>query len=492
VSLFGEVFDFRTSLENPRTSLANPAAWLFDAFGIEQSDAGVPVNATTAMKCSAVYACINILAQGVAQVPWDVMRKTGDLRVTADDRYEHWLLHNEPNELMSSYDFRVWYMATCLSRGNVYAEIIRDGAAKSREIRPLPSEAVRILKHPTRYAAVYEVTREDGTQQRLDGSDVLHNHCLSLNGWSGLSPVTQMAQSIGLGLAAEKTGANLFGKGSMLSGLLTSEGPVTKAQEQDIVEAWNKMYSGVRNSGGTAFLKGGLKWQQISINPNDAQFLETREFQVGDIARAFRVPPQMLGLKDANPTYASVEQFFKAFVTLSLSPWVTAIEQEFNRKLFPGKTDIYNKLNMNGLLRGDAATRAAFYQTMVNVGAFCPNDILALEDMNPIEGGDKHLAPSNMTTLEKIGEEPPAPAPVKADPKAARDVYVRWLGDVASRVAKWEKRDNGKVADALYPVLSSMCEGKDVRSFCEAIAPDVALPNFPVYAIDRCMSEVIE
>ncbi len=473
MGLLVSALEFRQSPENPRTPLSAPAAWLYEALGAASTDAGIAVSTTSAMRYTAVYSCINILAQGIAQVPWDVMRKNGRIREVADSRYEHYLLHNQPNGKMSSYVFRTTLMTQALSTGNFYAQIIRDGASKVRAIRPICDELVSVAEHPTLDMLVYEVTRKNGLRERLDGIDVIHVPCISLNGYLGLSPIAQARQAIALGLAAEKMGAALFGRGSRPSGVLTYEGAKLRPEQiQQILEAWNAANAGTSNAGGTALLHGGLKWQSTAINPDDAQFLETRAFQVADIARIYRVPPQLLGLKDANPTYASVEQFFKSFVNLSLAPWVTAIEQEFNRKLFPDQSDIYCKLDMRGLMRGDAAARAQFYNTLVNVGALSPNDIRELEDMNPVPGGDQYLVQGALTPLDTIGDQ--AAADQQPAQQPARNL-LPIMRDLVGRIVNREVWARDKyAAKGLLPLIEVIDGGKaeagDVRAYVSSFS----------------------
>ena len=439
MGLIARIAEFRNSPEDPRTPLSAPAAWLYEALGATPGDAGVTVNATTAMKYTAVYGCINILAQGIASLPWDVYKKDGKNRVIAEERNEHYLLHAEPNVEMTSYGFRLAMMTSILMRGNFFGEIQRDRANRIIGIYPIPADAVKVKRGKNRGELWYEVSYETGPRM-VERTDMVHVPCLSLDGTEGLSPIEQAKQSIGLGIAAEKMGAGLFANGARPSGLLSSDLPLTKEQREDSKKAWQEAQGGVRNAGKTAVLSGGWKWTAMSINPDEAQFLETRQFQVADIARIFRVPGVLLGLDDKTSTYASAEQFFLSFVVHTLTPWMTAIEQEFNRKLFPGKTDIYCKLDARGMMRGDAAGRAAFYKTLVELGAFSPNDVLHLEDMNPVEGGDIHLVPMNMQTLDNAAKPPEPPPDPNQDPAARMIDRVmkleRQVGAINSRMPK--------------------------------------------------------
>ena len=437
MGLIASLTEFRSNPENPRTSLSAPAPWLYEAFGVSNTASGESVNATTAMRSTAVYACVNILAQGIASLPWDVYVKEKGKRQVAENRREHYLFHNEPNPEMTSYAFRTMLMSSCLLRGNFYAEIQRDNANRTVAIYPIPAESVKVVNGSNRGELYYEVQYERGPK-RLKATDVVHVPCLSLDGISGLTPIEQAKQAIGLGMAAEKTGAALFGNGAKPSGALVSDQPLNAQQVDGLKKLWAE-FSGAANAGKTPILYGGLKWTPFTMNFDDAQFMELRSFQVADIARIFRVPGVLLGLDDKTSTYASAEQFFLSFVVHTLTPWMTAIEQEFNRKLFPGKTDIYCKLDPRGMMRGDAAGRAEFYNKLFNVGAVSPNDIRELEDMNPVDGGDIYLVPMNMSTLENAGKVQ-EPKPQQEDPAARLLDRVmkceRQIGAINSRLPK--------------------------------------------------------
>jgi HK97 family phage portal protein len=339
---------------------------------------------------------------------------------------------------MTSFFFRQALMSGALLRGNAFAEIQRDNANRVKAIYPLPSDVVKIERGSRRGELYFDVTYTTG-RERLKAADVLNIPCLSLDGVAGLTPIQQAKESIGLGLAAERMGSALFGNGAKPSGALVSDAPLNAQQVDGLKKLWQE-FSGAGNAGKTPILYGGLKWVPFTINPDDAQFLETRQFQVADIARMFRVPGVLLGLDDKTSTYASAEQFFLSFVVHTLTPWMTAIEQEFNRKLFPGKTDIYCKLDPRGMMRGDAAGRAEFYNKLFNVGAVSPNDIRELEDMNPVDGGDIYLVPMNMNTLDNAGKTPEPNPPQQEDPAARLLDRVmkceRQIGAINSRLPK--------------------------------------------------------
>jgi HK97 family phage portal protein len=495
------------------SSLSAPLGWLFEAFGMSPTESGMAVSERGALKCTAVYACVNVLAQTLAQVPWDVFRRTGKTKTVARDRAEHYLLHAEPNACMTSFSFRVAMMINVLLYGNLYVEIVRDGANRIKFFRLLPSWTVQVYESLDEERLVFAVTRRNGQRDTLDCSDVIHVPCLSLDGIAGLSPIAQHRQAIGLSLAAESAGASFFGNGSRPSGYLSSATKLTRDQRENLEDKWFSKFSGARNHGKVPILSGDLKWNQLSIPPADAQYIETRQFQLADIARIYRVPGVLVGLSET-ATHASADAFFLSFVKFTVTPWVQAIEQEFDRKCFPNTDDLYCKFDLNGLLRGDAKGRSEFYKSLWSSAALSPNDIRDWEDLDPIEGGERYFVQQGFMPLDKVdevleaqikkGSTPPVPpAAPDADVTAGagvRSAHVAWLQDVQSRVSKWEKRDAVRVAEALATVFESFAvlhtaRGSAAlpssREFCMRMMSemDPALPNFAERAIARFEQE---
>jgi HK97 family phage portal protein len=500
------IFERRNGLTS---TLSAPLGWLFEAFGMSPTESGMAVSERGSLKCIPVYTCINAIAQTVAQVPWDVLRQNGKKRSVASDRPEHYLLHAEPNACMTSYQFRVAMMVNVLLYGNLYVEIVRDGANRIKFFRLLPSWTVQVYESLDEERLVYAVTRRNGQRDTLDCSDVIHVPCLSLDGIAGLSPIAQHRQAIGLSLAAESASASFFGNGSRLSGYLSSDTKLTKDQRESVEDKWFTKFSGPRNHGKVPVLSGGLKWNQLSIPPKDAQYIETSTHSLAEIARMYRVPGVVVGLAET-ATHASADAFFLSFIKFTISPWVVAIEQEFNRKCFPNTTDLYTKLDLNGLQRGDAKGRGEFYNAMWTTGAFSANNILEWEDMDPIEGGDQHFVQQGFAPLDMVdkiidaqiqrGMLPPTPKPANQKDGSAsasnRAAHVAWLHDVQTRVAKWEKRDAVKVAEAYAPAFTSFARSEyggaallnfTPGEFCSRMIAEIdpASPDFAERAIAR-------
>jgi HK97 family phage portal protein len=474
------------------TFLSNPAAWLFDAFGGSRTDSGISVSPKNALKYSGVYACINVIAQTLAQVPWDVYQRDGKNKTVAKNRTEHYLLHSEPNPMMSSFTFRMAFAANALLSGNGYIEIIRDGAGRTKYFRPLPWWTVQVYEGLDELSLVYKVTRRNGRQDTLDGSDVIQIPAMAIDGVSGMSPIELHRQGIGLGLAAEAAGAAFFGNGSRPSGYLSVDKPMRKDEREDLERKWFSRFGGARNHGKVPVLSGAIKWNAMQIPPADAQYIETRVFQLGDIARMYRVPAVLIGLADKTSTYSSADAFFLAFIKFTIAPWAVLIEQEFNRKLFPNNDNLYCKLDLNGLLRGDPKSRAELYKVLWSTSSLCSDEIRDWEDLDPIPGGhgSRYFVQQGFAPLDKVDEiiakqgTQPATTP-KQDPQAggtdslsaARSMHTAWLSDVAVRVSKWERHDSHRIAEAFAPVFRSFAvrleaSRIDVDEFCSRIAVD--------------------
>lgn len=391
-----------------RASLTSGDGWLLDALsGGYSTAAGVPVTPESAMRLSTVSACVRLISESIGSLPLHVYQRTDErtrAKITGTPQYR--LLHDEPNKLMTAFVFRETMAAHVLVWGNAYAMIIRNRAGEPIELLPVNPQSVRISKEPTTGELAYDVSlvfqEFIGGQKvyRVNQADILHVPGLAFDGVTGISPIKYAAQSIGLALAAERYGAAFFGNGSIPAGVLEVAGRPNAEQQRAIAASWNAAYGGSGNSGKTAVLVDGAKFSKVSISPNEAQFIETRKMQIGEIARWYRVPPHMIGDLD-KATFSNIEHQALEFVTHTLRPWLVRFEQELNRKLFPSSTDgqpsdTYAEFNVDGLLRGDIKARGDYYVRGRQWGWLSANDIRSKENMEPIEGGDTYLTPMNM------------------------------------------------------------------------------------------------
>ncbi len=376
------------------------------------SSAGKAVNERSAMQMTAVYACVRILAEAIAGLPLHLYRYTGDgSKEKALEHSLYYLLHDEPNLEMSSFVFRETLMTHLLLWGNAYAQIIRNGKGQVLALYPLMPNKMTVDRGADgKLYYTYLKSNEDaptmkGTSVVLKPSDVLHIPGLGFDGLVGYSPIAMAKNAIGLAMATEEFGAKFFANGAAPSGVL--EHPGTIKDPSRIREAWMSQFGGSSNSGKVAVLEEGMKYTPISISPNEAQFLETRKFQLDEIARIFRIPPHMVGDLDKS-SFSNIEQQSLEFVKYTLDPWVSRWEQSIQRSLFTEeeKRTYFVKFNLEGLLRGDYESRMNGYAVARQNGWMSANDIRCLENMDripPEEGGDLLLVNGSMLPLNKAG-----------------------------------------------------------------------------------------
>ena len=387
------------SRDKPENRLSNNS----HSFFIGSSTSGKRVNEKTALQMTAVYSCVRILSETLASLPLHVYETTevGSKKATNHALYN--LLHNEPNNEMTSFIFRETLMTHLLLWGNAYAQIIRNGKGDVLGLYPLMPDKMNVDRDDSN-TIFYEYLTSDGTRVKLTTQDVLHIPGLGFDGLVGYSPIAMAKNAIGMSMAAEEYGAKFFSNGATPSGILEHPGTVKNAEAMR--ESWTRGFSG-SNSHKVAILEEGMKYTPISISPNEAQFLETRKFQINEIARIFRVPPHMVGDLEKS-SFSNIEQQSLEFVKYTLDPWVIRFEQAFNRRLLKEqeKPQFYVKFNVDGLLRGDYQSRMNGYAVGRQNGWMSANDIRALENLDRIpveEGGDLYLINGNMLPLKNAG-----------------------------------------------------------------------------------------
>lgn len=382
------------------------------SFYMGGSSAGKNVNERSAMQMTAVYSCVRILAEAVAGLPLHLYRykEDGGKERAIDNNLYH-LLHDEPNKEMSSFIFRETLMTHLLLWGNAYAQIIRNGKGEVVALYPLMPNKIQVDRDENG-ELYYIYTRSSDEAKTMEGvtvyltpRDVLHIPGLGFDGLVGYSPIAMAKNAIGLAIATEEYGAKFFANGAAPSGVL--EHPGTIKDPSRLRENWNSTFGGSANSGKVAVLEEGMKYTPISISPEQAQFLETRKFQIDEIARIFRVPPHMVGDLEKS-SFSNIEQQSLEFVKYTLDPWVIRWEQSLSRALLneDEKRKYFFKFNLEGLLRGDYESRMSGYAVARQNGWMSANDIRELENMDKIpaeEGGDLYLINGNMLPLNKAG-----------------------------------------------------------------------------------------
>ena len=380
-------------------------------FFFGKSISGKNVDDFTAMQNSAVYACVKVIAESIASLPLHVYEYKNGGKEKAVDHPLYFLLHDAPNDEMTSFTFRETMIAHLLLRGNSYSQILRNNAVKVIGLYPLIPSKMTVERDDSgeiqyRYRRYSEENPnfKDNGEFILKRADILHIAGLGFDGLIGYSPIAMAKNAIGLSIACEEFGNNFFANGARPSGILKT--PTLIKDPQKLQESWQSMYGGA-NAGKVAVLEQGMEYQQISMPPEDAQFLQTRKFQIAEIARIFRVPLHLLNELD-HATFSNIEQQNLEYVIYTLTPYIARIEQAMNKALFlPSERGKYFvKFNLSGLLRGDYASRVSGYCSLIQNGVMSINDVRELEDMNKIPselGGDLHIVNGNFMKLEQAG-----------------------------------------------------------------------------------------
>lgn len=402
-----ELFGVRRARDKPTNSYNSGVSFLFG-----RSTSGISVNERTAMQTTAVYSCVRILAEAIASLPLHLYRYTDKGKERVFDHPLYHILHDEPNEEMTSFVFREVLMSHLLIWGNAYAQIIRDGRGQVLGLYPLLPDKMEVdrAENGELYYIYARNTEEnpnfkDYGRIYLRREDVLHIPGLGFDGLVGYSPIAMAKNAVGMTLACEEYGASFFANGATPGGVL--EHPGVLKDPAKVRDSWHKVYGGSRNAGKVAVLEEGMKYQQIGIPPEEAQFLETRKFQINEIARMYRIPPHMVGDLEKS-SFSNIEQQSLEFVKYTLDPWVVRWEQALQKALLlpQEKNEYFIKLNVDGLLRGDYASRMNGYAVGRQNGWLSANDIREMEDQNPIpgeDGGDLYLVNGSMTKLADAG-----------------------------------------------------------------------------------------
>ena len=400
------LFGWFHSRDKPRNAISAAPTFFFGS-----SNAGKSVNPKNAVQVSTVYACVRVIAETIASLPLAVYEETETGSQKATDHPLYRILHDEPNPEMTSFVLREVMLSHLLLWGNSYCQIIRTGKNHIAGLYPLLPDRMEVDRDSKTGTLVYTYTTTEGNAVRLKPSDVLHIPGLGFDGIMGYSPIALEKNAIGLGIAAEEYGSTFFKNGARPSGVLTH--PNTVRDPKRLRDNWNATYGGSSNGGKVAILEESMSFTPISLPNNEAQFLETRRFQVEEICRIYRVPPHLVGNLD-RATFSNIENQSIDFAVHTIRPWLVRIEQAMNRALFsdsekagnPGGGRFYVQFNLDGLMRGDYKSRMEGYAIARQNGWMSANDIRALENLNPIseeEGGSTYLVNGNMVPVNLCG-----------------------------------------------------------------------------------------
>lgn len=369
--------------------------------GGAMSASGMHVTPESALTFSAVLACVRVLAEGVASLPLITYERQGRNKEHAYTHPLYSVLHDSPNDDMTSFQWRETSIAHCTLWGNCYSEIVDDGAGHVRELWPLLPQYMT-PKRSTTNELIYEYRDPTGKVILYNRDQIFHVPGLSMNGLIGMSMIAIYRDAVGLGLTLNQHGAKLFANGTRAGGVLEHPGTMSDTAYDRLASSFQDKYGGAVNAGKTILLEEGTTFKPVTMPNDDAQFLQTRMFQIEEVARMFRVPPHMIGDLE-HATFSNIEQQSLDFVIYSLTPWLVRWEQGIShRLLLPRERGQYfSKFNVAGLLRGDIMSRYTAYGSAINTGWMTRNQVRELEDLNQEDPAlDKYLQPLNMTTTD--------------------------------------------------------------------------------------------
>ncbi|EMH5494636.1 phage portal protein [Providencia stuartii] len=370
------------------------------------SSSGKVVTADKAMQLSAVWACVRLLSESISTLPIKIYKSESDgSRSLAKDHPIYRLLCKQPNFEMTPSRFMLMVVASLCLRGNSFIEKKYIGS-KLVALEPLLPQNMMVKRSDQTGMLEYKYTDPLGQKTRtIPTNKIMHIRGFGMDGICGMIPVKIGRDVIGAALSVEESAAKIFENGLQSSGFLSSEFPLDDEQRERI-RSYLLSFVGSKNAGKMMVLEGGMKYNNVTMNPEAAQMLESRTFSIEEICRWFRVPPFMVGHMDKQSSWASsVEGMNMQFLTNTLRPLLVNIEQEINRCLLNGDDDYYAEFSVEGLLRADSAGRSAYYTTALQNGWMSRNDVRRLENLPPIEGGDIYTVQLNLTPLDQLGQE---------------------------------------------------------------------------------------
>ena len=369
-----------------------------------------------AMLLSTVYRCVDVISDSVAQLPlepYKVDEKGYKRKYVEHPTY--YLLNKEPNSNMSRFTFMKTLITSVLLDGNGYALIERDDKGNATKLKLIPSELVTVSRvDPLKEKIMYNVV---GINQLIEPVNMIHILNFSYDGITGISTLQHARNTLGLASDSEAHAEGFFKGGANLAGIIKEQSSLTPKQKLDIKESWQATFSPITGTpNGVAVLEGNMDFQPITVNPADAQLLETRQFNVIDICRFFGVSP-VKAFDLSKSSYSTVEATQLAFLTDTLNPLLEKIELEFERKLYKPseRSTIDVRFDTSVLLRADKASQASYYNTLFQIGVITPNEIRKALDLEPLENGDKSFVQVNVMTLDNAVDNVPSNNAIEND-----------------------------------------------------------------------------
>jgi len=394
----------------------------WSAFYGTDSAAGKIVSQQSTLQLSTAWACVRLIAETIATLPISLYERKNGESVVATMHPLHFVISQQPNADQTPVEFWECVLASLLLQGNSFNE-----PTWSRgDITSLEFLSPQAMSPPRRLSSgviEYRYTDCDGKPRVLTEESMMHTRGFGTDPLCGLSPLAMGRNIFGAAMAADEAASKMFANGMKLGGVLSTDTILTPEQRKDLKGDMAAQFTGAVNAGKTMVLEAGMKYQQVSMSPEDAQMLQTRQFNVEEICRWFRVPPWMVGHTEKSTSWGSgIEQQMIAFLSFTLLPWMKRIEQSINRRLLrpDERRFFYAKFNPEGLLRADSAARAAFYSAMTQNGIYTRDDCREKEDMPRLGGNAAVLTvQSNMLPIDLLGQD-------NASQKA-RNVMLAWL-----------------------------------------------------------------
>jgi HK97 family phage portal protein len=387
-----------------------------------ETDSGAFVTTESAMRHSTVYSCVNVLSEDIAKLPLITYKRDGRKKERAQDYWLYALLHDEPNQWQTSVEFRQMMQAHVELSGAAYAlkTVVR---GETRELLPVVPSRVEVKQLPD-YSLSYVLTLPNGEKLPVPADRMFHLRGPSLDGINGVSRITYQRELIGLGIQLRKHGARVFKNGAMIGGVLEHPKVLSDPAAKHLKESFDEQYAGAGNAHKTLLLEEGMKFSIAGMSGKDAQFIESMKFTRSEIAGIFRVPPHKIGDLE-RATFTNIEHQSIEYVTDSLLPRTVRWEQKISKSLIPAadRKSYFAEHLVDGLLRGDYATRTRGYQVAVTTGWMNRNEVRELENMNPAEGLDEFLEPMNMQNPGDNADPPPNPDNPQPKPKPEDPSY---------------------------------------------------------------------
>jgi HK97 family phage portal protein len=403
MSILSNIKNALTGTFPNKRNLANPPRWLIDLWGggIE-SKSGIKIDELNALQSTAVFACVRVLAETIASLPLLIYRRLPSRgKERASDHPLFKILHHLANPLMTSFEFRETLMGHILLWGNAFAEIERDIGNRIIGLWPLLPNKMKIEGKGNTLSYFYTLPK--GQEVQIPAINIFHVKGLSANGFSGQSVISFAREAIGLSIAGEEFGSRFFSNNAVPGGVYEHPGKLSVQARENLQKSIEEKHQGLSKAHRMAILEEGMKYHQIGIPGRDAQLLETRKFQVSEIARIYRVPPHLIGDLE-RATFSNVEQQAIDFVVHTVRPWLVRWEQAILRDLFEEeeREEFFAEFLVDALLRGDIVSRFEAYSQGRNWGWLSADDIRELENMNPLPGGigQSYLIPSNMIPIK--------------------------------------------------------------------------------------------